>query len=157
MIRPFSAPMLLILAAALATGGCGRLQSRQGYVVDPVLTAAISPGVDNRESVEKTLGRPTFVGQFGDGEYYYVSRETRQLAFANPRPTQQMVMRVAFDAAGNVTQVDTAGLDQVANIRPTGKRTPTLGRTRSFWEDIFGNIGTVGAPGTGGPPGGQQR
>ncbi len=141
------------LIAALATSGCTQLKGRQGYVVDPLLTDAITPGVDNRESVEKTLGRPTFVGQFSNNEYYYVSRETRQLAFAKPRPVAQQVLRVRFDPAGNVAAVDRTGLELVSKISPEGDKTPTLGRERSFFEDIFGNIGAVGAPGAGAPTG----
>ncbi|PKQ00711.1 MAG: outer membrane protein assembly factor BamE [Alphaproteobacteria bacterium HGW-Alphaproteobacteria-13] len=143
---------LLGLIAAISVGGCAQLKGRQGYVVDPVLTDAIAPGIDNRESVERTLGRPTFVGQFSNNEWYYVSRETRQLAFANPRPTGQQVLRVRFDATGNVAAVDRTGLELVSKINPDGKKTPTLGRHRSFFEDIFGNIGAVGAPGMGGGP-----
>ncbi len=141
------------LALAFTVSGCAQLKGRQGYVVDPVLTAAVAPGVDNRESVEKTLGRPTFVGQFGDSEYYYVSRETRQLAFARPRPVAQQVLRVRFDPAGNVVAVDKTGLELVSKLSPEGDKTPTLGRQRSFFEDIFGNIGAVGAPGAGAPSG----
>lgn len=139
------------LIATTLLGGCAQLRGRQGYVVDPVLSEAIAPGVDNRESVEKTLGRPTFVGQFGSNDYFYVSRETRQLAFANPRPVAQTVMHVKFDAAGNVVAVDRTGLENIARISPNGDATPTLGRERSFFEDIFGNIGAVGAPGAGAP------
>jgi len=146
--------ILAAIAVAATAGGCTQLRGRQGYVVDPVLTDAITPGVDNRESVEKTLGRPTFVGQFSDNEYYYVARETRQLAFANPRPVSQQVLRVRFDGAGNVAAVDRTGIELVSKISPEGDKTPTLGRSRSFFEDIFGNIGAVGAPGTGGPGGG---
>ena len=145
--------VVLGLAVALATSGCAQLKGRQGYVVDPTLTGAITPGVDNRESVEKTLGRPTFVGQFGTDEYYYVSRETRQLAFARPRPIDQQVLRIRFDEAGNVAAVDRTGLELVRKISPEGDKTPTLGRERSFFEDIFGNIGAVGAPGAGAPGG----
>ncbi|ALJ15991.1 outer membrane protein assembly factor BamE [Sphingopyxis macrogoltabida] len=141
------------LMVALTASGCTQMKGRQGYVVDPVLTQAITPGVDNRESVEKTLGRPTFVGQFSNNEYYYVSRETRQLAFANPRPIAQQVLRVRFDPAGNVAAVDKTGLELVSKLNPEGDKTPTLGRHRSFFEDIFGNIGAVGAPGAGAPPG----
>lgn len=141
------------LIVALTASGCTQMKGRQGYVVDPVLTQAITPGVDNRESVEKTLGRPTFVGQFSNNEYYYVSRETRQLAFANPRPIAQQVLRVRFDPAGNVAAVDKTGLELVSKLNPEGDKTPTLGRHRSFFEDIFGNIGAVGAPGAGAPPG----
>ena len=150
-------PVRLFVAGAvlaLTVGGCAQLKGRQGYVVDPVLTQAVAPGVDNRESVERTLGRPTFVGQFSNNEYYYVSRETRQLAFARPRPIAQEVLRVRFDPAGNVVAVDRTGLDLVSKISPEGDKTPTLGRHRSFFEDIFGNIGAVGAPGVGGSGGG---
>src|SRR3546814_2784211 len=57
------------MIALMVLGGCSQLRGRQGYVVDPVLTQAITPGVDNRESVEKTLGHPSFVSQFSDNEY----------------------------------------------------------------------------------------
>ncbi|OWQ94402.1 outer membrane protein assembly factor BamE [Sphingopyxis witflariensis] len=139
------------LVVALTVGGCSQLKGRQGYIVDPVLTDSVSVGVDNRESVEKTLGRPTFVGQFSNNEYYYVSRETRQLAFAKPRPISQQVLRVRFDPAGNVVAVDRTGIELVSKLSPSGDKTPTLGRNRSFFEDIFGNIGAVGAPGAGAP------
>jgi outer membrane protein assembly factor BamE (lipoprotein component of BamABCDE complex) len=49
------------------------------------VVAAVQPGIDNRESVQGTLGRPTFTGQFDQRDWYYVSRETKQLAFASPR------------------------------------------------------------------------
>lgn len=147
--------VLVGLIAAMSVGGCAQLKGRQGYIVDPVLTDSVAPGIDNRESVERTLGRPTFVGQFGDNEWYYLSRETRQLAFANPRPIGQQVLRVRFDPRGNVAAVDRTGLELVSNIHPDGRKTPTLGRHRSFFQDIFGNIGAVGAPGMGGGGAGQ--
>lgn len=139
------------LIATTLLGGCAQLRGRQGYVVDPVLADSVTAGVDNRESVEKTLGRPTFVGQFSDRDYFYIARETRQLAFANPRPVAQLVMHVKFDAAGNVVAVERTGLENVVRLSPNGDATPTLGRERSFFEDIFGNIGAVGAPGAGAP------
>ena len=41
-------------------------------------------------------------------------------------------------------------MERVARLDPDGKKTPTLGRDRTFLEDLFGNIGAVGAPGMGG-------
>lgn len=143
------AALLISLAALPLLGGCGQLRGHQGFIYDQTLATQILPGVDNRQSVERTLGRPTFTGQFAANEWYYFARDTRQLAFANPRPTAQQVMRVRFDAAGNVTAVDMTGLEQVAKIDPEGKKTPTLGRNRTFFQDLFGNIGAVGAPGAG--------
>ena len=143
------AALLISLAALPLLAGCGQLRGHQGFIYDQTLATQILPGVDNRQSVERTLGRPTFTGQFASNEWYYFARDTRQLAFANPRPTAQQVMRVRFDQAGNVEAVDFTGLEQVASINPEGKKTPTLGRNRSFFQDLFGNIGSVGAPGAG--------
>ena len=141
-----NAALIAVLIVATALGGCARVRGHQGYLLDPTLVAAIAPGVDNRDSVEKTLGRPTFVAQFDPNEWIYVSRDTRQFAFSQPKPVQQTVLRVRFDAGGNVANVQRSGVEQVASINPIGDKTPTLGRNRGFFEDIFGNIGRVGAP-----------
>ena len=144
------------LLAALATSACVPLRSHQGYVVDKELVDAIQPGVDNRDSVIKTLGQPTLTSQFSNGEWYYLSRESSNLAFNSPHPKQQMTLLIKFDERGNVATVDKiVGTQLVASVDTYGKTTPTLGKKRSFFDDLFGNIGTVGAGG-GGQGGGDQ-
>ena len=140
-----------IALLALATTACSTIPGQQGYLVDTVLIDSIQPGIDNRESVEKTLGRPSFVAEFDDSAWYYVSRETRNLGFNRPKPKSQVLLIVSFDKAGAVTAVNRRGLEQVASIDMEGDKTPTLGRKRSFLNDIFGNIGRVGGVGGGAP------
>lgn len=142
--------MALVAAAAgiLATaGGCASIRDHRGYLADTALLDSVQPGIDNRVSIEKSLGRPTFVSQFGEKDWYYVSVNTKQNAFARAKTSDQIVVRVRFDAAGNVVGVDRKGMEQVVNLDPDNHATPTLGRSRSFLEDLFGNIGAVGAPG----------
>jgi outer membrane protein assembly factor BamE (lipoprotein component of BamABCDE complex) len=139
--------LALAVSGAVLASGCTRIRDHQGYIAEESLITAIQPGVDNRDSVLGTLGRPTFVSQFADSDWYYVSRSTRNLAFNMPRPDAQTVLRVRFDAAGNVASVDRKGLEQVASITPSGDKTPTLGRDHSLIEELFGNIGAVGATG----------
>ncbi|MEP2987805.1 MAG: outer membrane protein assembly factor BamE [Parasphingorhabdus sp.] len=146
-----------LVAVGMVLSGCSQVRGHQGYVADTVLIASVSPGIDNRQSVEASLGRPTFSGQFDNNVWYYVSRETKQLAFNSPRPRDQQVLRVQFDAAGNVISADRTGLELVANISPDGDKTPTLGRERGFFEELFGNIGAVGAPGAQGPSNDRTR
>jgi outer membrane protein assembly factor BamE (lipoprotein component of BamABCDE complex) len=133
----------------LATG-CAKVRGYQGYIADNVLIEGIQAGVDNRESVEKTLGRPSFVGEFDTSDWYYVSRQTRQYAYASPKPSEQTVLRVHFDGAGKVTTVTKTGVDQVVSIRPLKSKTPTLGKDSSFFQELFGNIGQVGSVGESG-------
>jgi outer membrane protein assembly factor BamE (lipoprotein component of BamABCDE complex) len=136
---------LLLIGTALAATGCSRVRGHQGYIMDQTLVAGIQPGIDNRGSVEKTLGRPTFGGQFDANDWYYVSRETKQLAFSQPKPVSQTILHVRFDPAGNVAAIDKTGVDKIASISPVKDKTPTLGRHRGFFSEVFGNIGTVGS------------
>lgn len=139
-----------LIAGSLALSGCSRLRTHQGYIADPVLTNAVAVGVDNKESVRGTLGRPTFASQFDKNQWYYLARDTEQLAFSRPKPKAQNLIQVSFDDAGNVTKIARSGVEAVVKINPDNDKTPTLGRNRSFFQDIFGNIGQVGAAGLGG-------
>jgi outer membrane protein assembly factor BamE (lipoprotein component of BamABCDE complex) len=144
----------MALTGATLLGGCVSIHDHRGTVLDSELVSAVQVGVDNKDSVTRVLGRPTFAGEFSENDWYYVSRDTKTFAFRNPRVTQQTVLHIAFDRAGNVAAISKTGKELVANIRPVNDRTPTLGRKHSIFEDIFSNIGTVnsaGTPGAGGP------
>ena len=137
----------LALGVAGLLAGCAGIRNHRGYVVDQELASAIQPGVDNKESVARTLGSPTFTGQFSENDWYYVARDTATLAFRLPRVTDQTVLHVSFDQAGNVTSVQQTDETLVASINPSNDKTPTLGRQRGFFDELFGNIGTIRQPG----------
>src|SRR5947209_15499711 len=144
----------LTMAAAVLLTGCADTRQHKGVVLDSQLVSAIQPGVDNKDSVEKSLGRPSFTGEFTQNDWYYVSRDVSQVAFRNPHVTHQTVLLVRFDPKGNVASVQRTGKELVMNVKPSGRQTPVLGRQRSFFEELFNNIGSVGAPGLPGQGGG---
>jgi outer membrane protein assembly factor BamE (lipoprotein component of BamABCDE complex) len=149
MPRPI--PVLVAALALMGVSGCARITNNQGFIADEELLASVQPGVDTKQSVERALGRPTMTGQWDPDAWYYVSRNTRQLAFLRPEPAAQNILIVRFGADGTVAGVERRGLEKVADISPDGHKTPTLGRETGIIEDLFGNIGTVGAvPGAGG-------
>ncbi len=141
----------IAVAGAALLVGCSNTRVHKGTVLNQQLVTSIQPGVDNKASVEKMLGRPSFTGEFTPNEWYYFSRDVRQIAFANPRVTDQTVLHVSFDPKGNVTAVNHTGRELVMNVNPANRTTPTMGRSKSFFDELFGNIGQVGAGGLGGP------
>ena len=151
--RSGSRALLALSLGAALTAGCASIRDHQGYLVDEQLVAAIQPGVDNKDSVAGTLGRPTFTGEFDDSQrdWYYISRDTRAAAFTMPRPRTQTVLHVRFDQAGNVETVQRTGVETAVNINPDNRVTPTLGRHRSLIQELFGNIGAVGQRGQSAP------
>lgn len=155
-MKAATAKIALAITGATLLAGCAGIHDHRGAVLDPQLVASIQPGTDNKASVQKLLGTPTLASQFTSNDWYYVSRDTLDVAFRNPRVEKQMLVHVRFDQAGNVASVQTTGKELVANIHPVKAQTPTLGRKRSFFEDVFGGIGGVGAgtaPGEGGEGG----
>lgn len=146
--------VVAVVGLALALSACAGSRDHKGFVLDATLTDAIQVGVDNRESVTRTIGRPTFTSQWDPNEWYYLSRNTATLAFRDPKVTEQTVLRIRFDQAGNVTSVEKMGKELIAKVEPSDDQTPTLGRKRSFFEELFGNIGTISQPGL---PGAQQQ
>jgi len=143
-----------VALAALLVSGCASNLAHKGAVLDPQLASTIQPGIDNQASVQKLLGSPTLTGQFTPNDWYYVSRDTNQLAFRNPRVTKQLVMLVRFDKAGNVSSIQRTGKELVLGLNPSHRSTPTLGRNKSFFDELFGNIGSVSNGGLGGVGGG---
>ena len=143
-----------VLVGATTLAGCGlSIREHRGYVMDEQLTSGIQVGTDNKQSVARTLGRPSFTGTFEQNDWYYVSRDTRAFAFRNPRVTDQTVLHVRFDQAGNVAAVNQMDETLIAAINPSNDKTATLGRDRSFFEELFNNIGTISQPGLPGSQG----
>lgn len=149
-----AALVLTLSAIAITASACTRIRNHQGYVADSVLIESVQPGVDNRDSVLRMLGRPSFESQFDEGQWYYFSRETRQLGFNRPSPKEQTLLVVSFDNNGTVSAVDQRGMEQVVDVNMVRDKTQTLGRKSGLLEDIFGNIGAVGAGGGGAGGGG---
>jgi outer membrane protein assembly factor BamE (lipoprotein component of BamABCDE complex) len=145
-----SVRVMTVAALAMLVAGCASTRFHKGAVLDPQLVSTIQPGVDNKASVEKLLGHPSFTGEFTPNDWYYVSRETNQVAFRNPRVKKQTVLLVRFDQGGNVASLQQTGKELVLGFNPSGRETPTLGRKKSFLDELFGNIGAVGS---GGPMG----
>lgn len=145
MIAAKTSRLLILGLTAALLSGCSALRAHKGVVLDTQLATTIQPGVDNKASVEKLLGRPSFTGQFTPNDWYYVSRDTTQFAFRNPKVSKQSVLLVRFDPAGNVSQVQRSGKETILAFDPSSRRTPTLGRKRGFFEELFSNVGAFGS------------
>lgn len=144
------------IAFAGLLAGCATNHAHKGAVIDPQLASSIQPGVDNKASVQKLLGTPTLPGQFTPSDWYYVSRDTNQVAFRNPRAVRETVLLVRFDRAGNVASIQKTGKELALGVNPSHRQTPTLGRRKSFFDELFGNIGSVSGAGLPGGGGGSQ-
>ena len=149
--------LLGVVALSVLLPACTTSTQTRGYVIDEELMTAISPGVDNRNSVADMLGTPSIVSAFGNETWFYVSRDTVSRGFIEERPLTQTVVEVQFDDGGAVQDVKRYDLADAQEIDPATAITTIRGKTLGFFEQLLRGIGRVGPAGPGGGPGGGRR
>ena len=132
---------MAVLAVGLLAAGCTTSQQIRGFFVDEELFAAVTPGIDNINSVRRMLGNPSTAGTFDANVWYYVSTYTKKRSFLHEKANKHDVLAVHFDESGVVEEVTRYSLADTREISPRKDRTPTRGRKLGFFEQIFGNIG----------------
>ncbi|TDP47942.1 outer membrane protein assembly factor BamE [Zavarzinia compransoris] len=139
-------PAVAAVLAALAIGACTPIVDDRGWRPDETAVSAIRPGVDNKESVARLLGTPSTVSNFDDRAWYYISARTERIAFQRDSVTNQAVLIVSFDAAGNVTEVSRLDQADGKEVAMNPDKTATLGNELTIWQQLFGNLGRFNAP-----------
>lgn len=157
---PLSLGRLLAVGLGLATlTACGIPVNQRGNLPKPDALEQVKPGVTDKQTVSRLLGTPSATAAFDNNTWYYISRETKQVAFLKPDLLDQQVVAVHFDEHGIVSSVDHKGLKDAQAITPNPNATPAQGREFTFLEQLIGNFGkfsntkgtTPGSPPTGGP------
>ena len=61
--------LVAAIGMALALSACAGSRDHKGFVLDPTLTDSIQAGVDNKESVTRTIGRQTYTSQWDPNDW----------------------------------------------------------------------------------------
>lgn len=150
--------LLLIGFGLSALTACSIPVNDLGNSPKPDALAQIKPGVTDKQQVIKLIGSPSTVASFDDNVWYYISRQTKQVAFLKPDVLKQKVVIVHFNDKGIVTAIDRKGLKDARVMTPNPNATPAQGRKFTFLEQLIGNFGkfnnsspsTPGSPNPGG-------
>lgn len=138
-----TAGVVLLLCGTLL--GCAPTTQLHGYVPPPEDIARIRPGVDNMESVEKALGRPSSNGVLRDSAWYYVQSKVENYTYHPPRVIDRTVLAVNFDPRGVVTEIHRYGLEDGRIIDLQTRTTEAGGRQMGVLEQLFGNLLNINA------------
>jgi len=148
-------PLLALGLAALTS--CNLPVTQRGNLPKPEAMSQIQPGVTDRATVQRLLGTPSAKPAFDNNTWYYISRETKQIAFLKPELLDQQVVAIHFDENGVVSAIDRKGLKDAQAVTPNPNATPAQGREFTFLEQLIGNFGKFNnskASNPGGPPSG---
>jgi outer membrane protein assembly factor BamE (lipoprotein component of BamABCDE complex) len=152
-------PALRFFALSLgliALTACNIPSTQRGNLPKPDALDQIKPGVTDKQTVTRLLGTPSSTAAFDTNTWYYISHETKQVAFLEPTLLDQQVVAIRFDDNGIVVGIDRKGMGDAQTITPNPNATPAQGREYTFLEQLIGNFGKFNSDKDNGTPGGPK-
>ncbi len=143
MLSPARVALVVALAAPLgacSTGGIPGLSYdgvvQRGYQADATTMNQLKNGL-SKEKTLALLGTPSTTSTVGGDAWYYVSQTvTRDVAFLQPRVTDQRVLAVYF-GRGGIDRVANYGLQDGKLFDYVSRTTPTAGGDESFVQQML--------------------
>jgi len=129
----------------LAVAGCSATFENHGYAPTETDLAEVIVGVDTRDSVGQSIGRPTSVGMLEGGNWYYSQSRWRHFAFKAPEIIDRQVVAITYTDAGVVENIERFSLED-GRVVPLSRRvTNSNVKGISFIRQLLGNIGNLTA------------
>ena len=134
-----------LIAVLLLAGlsACAATYRNHGYVPDQSALAALSPGVDTRETVAASIGRPATNGVERDDAWYYIQSRVRNYAYRAPVFESRELVAVSFAANGTVSNVERFGLERGRVVTLSRRVTQTSIRDFGLISQLIRNFGRV--------------
>lgn len=125
----------------LTVGACSATYQNHGYAPSDSDLEEIIVGVDTRDSVAETVGRPSSFGVLESGGWYYTKSRWRHYAFKAPQIIERQVVAITFTDEGIVENIERFTL-QDGRVVPLSRRvTDSNVQGISFIRQLLGNIG----------------
>ena len=133
--------LALGLCLALGLAACAATFTNHGFVPRDDELSALSIGVDTRETVAETIGRPTATGVLRDEAWIYSAYRIRNYTYQAPDVVEREVVAISFDGAGRVSNVERFGLEDGQMVTLSRRVTESSVRDQGFFRQLLRNLG----------------
>jgi len=129
----------------LTIGACSATYQNHGYVPNDTELEDVIVGIDTRDSVAETIGRPTSFGVLSEGGWYYTQSRWRHFAYKAPKIIDRQLVAITYDEEGVVENVERFTLED-GRVVPLSRRvTESNIKGISFLRQLMGNLGNIRA------------
>lgn len=135
--------LALCAVALVALAACGATFRNHGYIPPEEDLQNVIVGVDTRDTVASSIGRPGVSGILDDSGWYYIRSRYRNFAFFAPEEVDRQVLAISFDQGGVVTNIERFGLEQGRVVRLSRRVTTPNTQGVGFLRQAFGNLGRI--------------
>ncbi len=141
-----------MLRLGLTTGAlafvvaCAATFTDHGYTPSESELENVLVGVDNRESVRESIGRPSSTGLLKEGGWYYVSSRVRHYTYNEPEVIDRQMVAITFNKRGIVENIERFTLEDGQVVALSRRVTETGIKGIGFIRQMLGNLGRVSLP-----------
>ena len=135
----------LFIALIFLSTSCSPIVENRGYVFDEKLLDQIKVNETISNDVMDILGSPSTTSAIDASTWYYIYSKAETVAFYHPTVTDRRVLAVSFDDDNKVNNLKYYGLEEGKIISYVDRTTPTRGRELTVLQQLFGNLGRLGA------------
>ena len=91
------------------------------------------------------LGSPSTTSSIDASTWYYIYSKAETTAFYHPEITDRRVLAISFNNENKVNNLKYYSLEDGKVISYVDRQTPTRGRELTVIQQLFGNLGRLGA------------
>ena len=133
----------ILCAALLVLSACATIVRQHGYIPPEEDLQALIVGVDTRDSVEASVGKPAASGVLREGGWFYIGSKIRHFGALKPKEIERQVVAIRFNERGIVENIERFGLERGQVVVLSRRVTETTVRDVTFIRQLIRNIGRV--------------
>lgn len=141
MVRIIPLKTAVFCIALVAISACTSQYRNHGYVPTDAELAEIVVGVDSRDSVAETIGKPSTGGVLNDSGYYYIRSQVRHYGARRPEIIERQLVAITFDKRGTVQNIERYALEDGVAVALSRRVTDNGFDDKTFLRQILGNFG----------------
>ena len=124
---------------------CNQIEKR-GYSFELSDYQLLKEKISSKDDTLKFMGYPSFISE-SDGQelWVYYSEDIKKLLFFKPDILDRKVVTIGFDNGSAVSKIKIYSLKDQNVVRFNQGYTEVVSQKKSWWSQIFGNIGQVKA------------
>ncbi len=95
----------------------------------------------SKDDVIGILGMPSSVNVLDENSWVYMSTDVKKVAFMTPKEENREILRITFNEADEVKNIEHLSLADGKNIVPEKDKTEVKGQRAGFFRKYFGGVG----------------
>jgi outer membrane protein assembly factor BamE (lipoprotein component of BamABCDE complex) len=120
---------------------CLTRYEHSGYVLDKQSLSSLQKGKSDKDNVLQTLGAPTVISSIPPESWFYMSEDSKRLAFLRPNLLQTEYIQIKFSPDDKISSIFHKSNKLQKNIEICDDYTETKGDDTNPFKEIISNIG----------------